>query len=116
MLSSEYLYRFYRALEEGGCENHGLLIMRGDETVYEHYVYPYSAEMPHTLFSVTKSLISTAVGFAIDEGLFHLNSGISEFFPEFEIPDSPEWNRITVRALLTMNSNRGWRTTISICS
>lgn len=106
MLSSEYLYKFYRALEEGGCENHSLLVMRGDEIEYEHYIYPYSADQPHTLFSVTKSLISTAVGFAVDEGLFRLDSKISEFFPEFEIPATPEWDRITVRALLTMHSNK----------
>ena len=106
MLSSEYLYKFYRALEDGGCENHSLLIMRGNEIEYEHYIYPYSAEMPHTLFSVTKSLISTAVGFAIEEGLFDLDSKVSEFFPEFKIPNTPAWERITVKALLTMHSNK----------
>ena len=106
MLSSEYIYKFYRALDEGGCENHSLLIMRGDEIEFEHYVYPYSADMPHTMFSLTKSIVSLAVGYAIDEGLISLETKLDEFFPDFFIPDKPKWNRITVRALLTMNSNK----------
>ena len=71
--SSKYILEFYKGLEKHGIENHGLLIMKGEETVFEEYKYPYSADMPHTLFSVTKSIVATAVGFAIDEGLFTLN-------------------------------------------
>lgn len=69
-LSSEWIYKFYKELENHGIENHGLLIMKDGETVFEEYAYPYSGDMPHTLFSVTKSIVATAAGFAVDEGLF----------------------------------------------
>ncbi len=105
-LSSKVLYEFYKELEKYDIENHGLLIMQGHEAVYEEYAYPYSADMPHTLFSVTKSLVSTAVGFAIYEGLFSLDSKILPFFSEYKHPDSAEWDNLTVRSLLTMNSNK----------
>ena len=107
-ISSEWIYNFYRELDENGYENHALLIERGGETVFEHYLYPYSADMPHTLFSVTKSLVSTAVGFAISEGMFSLDSKILPFFPEFRRCKSDEWDNLTVRSLLTMNSNKAF--------
>lgn len=105
-LSSKVLYEFYKELEKYDIENHGLLIMQGDNIIFEEYMYPYSADMPHTLFSITKSLVSTAVGFAVDEGLFSLDSKILPYFAEYKHPESDEWDNMTVRSLLTMNSNK----------
>lgn len=105
-LSSKYILEFYKGLESCGIENHGLLIMKGESTVFEEYQYPYSADMPHTLFSVTKSIVATAVGFAIDEGLFTLDTKIIDVFPEYEACKSDEWENLTVRSVLTMNSNK----------
>ncbi len=107
-LSSEWIYKFYQELEKKGIENHGLLIMQGHDIVFEEYMYPYSADMPHTLFSVTKSLVSTATGFAIDEGLFSLDSKILPFFPEYKPCKSDEWDNVTIRSLLTMTSNKNF--------
>lgn len=105
-LSTEWIYNFYKELEKNGIENHGLLIMKDGETVFEEYAYPYSADMPHTLFSVTKSIVSTAAGFAIEEGLFSLDSQILPFFSEYKHCESDEWENLTVRSLLTMQSNK----------
>lgn len=105
-LSSEWIYKFYKELEKNGIENHGLLIMKDGETVFEAYAYPYSADMPHTMFSLTKSIVSTAAGFAISEGLFSLDSKILPFFPEYEHCESDEWENLTVRSVLTMQSNK----------
>ena len=105
-LSSEWIYKFYKELEKYGIENHGLLIMQGGETVFEEYAYPYCADMPHTLFSVTKSVVSTAAGFAIDEGLFSLDSKILSLFPEYEACKGDEWEKLTVHSVLTMQSNK----------
>lgn len=105
-LSSEWIYKFYKELEANGVENHALLIMQNGEILFEEYAYPYSAEMPHTMFSVTKSIVSTAAGFAIDEGLFSLDSEILPFFSEYERCESEEWKNLTVRSVLTMQSNK----------
>ena len=105
-LSSEWILKYYQELEKCGVENHGLLIMQNGEIVYEEYNYPYSADMPHTLFSVTKSVVSTAVGFAINEGLFSLDDKIIDLFPEYEACKSDEWENLTVRSVLTMSSNK----------
>ena len=73
-ISSKRILDYYKELEKIGIENHALIIEQGGEILFEEYAYPYSADMPHTLFSVTKSIVSTAAGFAIDEGLFSLDS------------------------------------------
>lgn len=105
-LSSEFILKYYKELENCGVENHGLLIMQNGETIFEEYAYPYSADMPHTLFSVTKSVVSTAAGFAIQEGLFSLDDKIIDLFPEYEACKSDEWENLTVRSVLTMSSNK----------
>lgn len=105
-LSSEWIYKYYKELENCGVENHGLIIMQNGETIFEEYAYPYSADMPHTLFSVTKSVVATAVGFAISEGLCSLDDKIIDLFPEYEACQSDEWQNLTVRSVLTMSSNK----------
>ena len=105
-LSSEWIYKYYKGLEEHNIENHSLIIMQNGETVFEEYAEPYSKDMPHTLFSVTKSIVSTAAGFAIDEGLFTLDSKIIDFFPEYTPCESDQWEKLTVRSVLTMQSNK----------
>lgn len=105
-LSSKVIYDFYKDLEKHNVENHGLIMMKDGETVFENYVYPYSADMPHTLFSVTKSIVSTAAGFAIDEGLLSLNDKIRDIFGEYPRDRSDEWERLTLRHVLTMQSNK----------
>ncbi len=104
--SSKRLYEFYQGLDKHKIENHGLLIMRDGEIIFEEYPYPYSAEMPHTMYSETKSIVSTAAGFAIDEGLFSLDSKILPFFPEYKHCESDEWENLTVRSVITMQSNK----------
>lgn len=105
-LSSKRIYDFYKELEKYGIENHGLLIEQGGEILFEEYAYPYSCDMPHTLFSVTKSIVATAAGFAIDEGLFSLNTKILPLFPEYKHCESAEWDNVTVRSVLTMQSKK----------
>lgn len=105
-VSSKRILEFYKELEKHNVENHSLIMMQNGEIVFENYVYPYSADMPHTLFSVTKSIVSTAAGFAIDEGLLSLNDKISDIFGEYPRDRSEEWERLTLRHVLTMQSNK----------
>lgn len=105
-LSSKYIYEFYKGLEEKGVENHGLMLVKDGETVFEEYFSPYSQDMPHTLFSVTKSIVSTAAGFAISEGLISLDTKLSELFSEYEMCKGDGWSELTLRSVLTMQSNK----------
>ena len=105
-VNSDAIYAFLKEVEDGGAENHGLVVIRHGKIAFEGYRYPYSAETPHTMFSVTKSLVSTAIGFAIDEGLLTLETKIEPYFSEYFHIKSKRWDKITVESLLTMRSGK----------
>ena len=104
---SEAVYAFLKEVDDK-AENHGLLIIRNGKIAFEGYRYPYSADIPHTMFSVTKSLVSTAVGFAVSEGLLTLEEKIEPHFSEYFHVKSKRWNAVTVEALLTMRSGKAF--------
>lgn len=105
-ISAKPILDYYRRLDERDIESHGLIILRNGEVAFEHYVEPYSADIPHSMFSLTKSVVSTAAAFAVEEGLFTLDDKVIDIFPEYEACKSDEWNNLTVRSLLTMQSNK----------
>ena len=58
-------------------------MVRHDKVFAQGFWKPYAADIPHVLYSMSKSVTSTAVGFAIDEGLLNLDDKVSDFFPEY---------------------------------
>ena len=98
---SEYL----QAVKDCSEDLHSIMVVQHGKVLAEHFFVPDTA---HILNSVSKTFTSTAVGFAISEGLLHLEDKIVDLFPE-SVPEgaSDTLARITVRHLLTMNSGHG---------
>jgi CubicO group peptidase (beta-lactamase class C family) len=73
--------------------------------VTEGWWAPYDAESPHSLYSLSKSFTSTAVGLAIAEGKLSLDDEVLKFFPE-ESPSEPSSNLKSMRVsdLLRMST------------
>ena len=66
---------------------------------------PYLADVPHMLYSMSKSITGTAVGFAIGEGLLFLDERIIDIFKDdISAAQAFRLRHITVRHLLTMSS------------
>lgn len=84
---------------------HSVMLLRHGAVVAEAWWTPYSADRPHSLFSISKSFTSTAVGFAITEGLLSLESRVVDLLPE-DVPAeiSPHLAAMRVRDLLTMTT------------
>jgi CubicO group peptidase (beta-lactamase class C family) len=86
---------------------HGVLVARHGKLVVEEYFYGFAADTWHDMRSASKTLASTLVGLAVQEGRI---SGALElalpFFSEYRQYEN--WDerkaRITVRDLLTMSS------------
>lgn len=106
-VSSAAIADYIRDVEESEIELHSLMILRHGKVAYETWRKPYSADLPHTMYSVSKSIISTAIGFAISEGLLTLETKLLDIFPEYrkKTPDEDD-EKITVRALLTMTAGK----------
>ncbi|MFZ4506460.1 MAG: serine hydrolase domain-containing protein [Fimbriimonas sp.] len=87
-----------------GLGIHSLLLLRGGSVIVEANWAPYSADVPHVLHSLSKSFTSTAVSFAIAEGLLTLDDTVVGFFPD-RLPEVVSENlaAMRVRDLLTMS-------------
>ncbi len=105
-LSAAAILRYLKRFDEIGGENHGMIVIKDGKKVFERYCYPYTSDMPHTMFSVTKCLVSTAVGFAIDEKRLRLDDKILPYFKDYPHKESKEWDEMTVEKLLLMRSNK----------
>jgi CubicO group peptidase (beta-lactamase class C family) len=86
-------------------ETHGLMLLRHGVVVAEGWWAPYGPDRPHLLYSLSKSFTSTALGFAVAEGLVGLDDTVLSHFPELDadITDARA-RRILVRHVAAMAS------------
>lgn len=70
---------------------------------FEKY-YSSSADRSRNVFSVTKSIMSTLVGIAIDEGRLGLDDRLSKLLPDHASTMKPAVARVTLRQILTMTA------------
>jgi CubicO group peptidase (beta-lactamase class C family) len=87
------------------------LVVHHDRLVDERYFDGADRQARQTSFSVAKSMVSTLVGIAIDEGLVgSVEDPVTRYLPELAARD-PRFGRVTLRDLLTMSSGlRYWET------
>lgn len=94
------------AYAEKGLDIHGFVLLRHGKIFSEGWVAPYGPELRHMLFSLTKSFTSTAVGFAVQEGLLSVEDRVIGFFPE-RLPCEPCENMRTMRVKHLLNMCTG---------
>lgn len=103
-LSSAVLEKTLRHLD-GVQYINGIVMRRHGRCFLEAYWKPYNGELPHMLWSLSKSFTSCAVGIAQGEGFLYLDDHLVSFFPEYaaEVRDE-KMKQATLRDLLTMRS------------
>jgi len=105
---------------------HGVVVARGGKLVFERYFrgdeqipgrlyghrvenITFDADTLHNLKSASKSVMSLALGIAIDRGLIRsVNEPIFNFFPELSDLRSPDRDRIQLVHALTMSMGLQW--------
>lgn len=104
-ISSKGVERFIGAVRDQRLELHSFMLLRRGHVVAEGWWDPYRPELPHMLFSLSKSFTSTAIGLLAEEGRIALTDRVIGFFPEYapEAP-SPNLEAMTVRDLLVMGT------------
>jgi CubicO group peptidase (beta-lactamase class C family) len=104
-ISSAAVGRLVDALETQLRDIHSLMLVRHGHVIAEGWWAPYAADLPHSLFSVSKSFTSAAVGLAIDEGRLTLDDLVVDLLPD-SVPAtvSDTLGRLSVRHLLTMTT------------
>lgn len=106
-VSAKVVNDFFKNAQEKNLEYHSFMVIRNGKVAVEWYNEPFDKDTTHSVYSVSKSFTSTAIGFAVSEGLISLDDKLLDFFPEFapKKPD-PRFDKLTVHNLLRMSSGK----------
>ena len=103
-INPKAVYDFIERAEKENLGINSFMLIKNQCVVAEGCHPPYDNDTTHILYSVSKSITATALGFAIDEGKVSLDDSISKFFPEYKIFGH---NRLVkVRHLVTMTAGK----------
>jgi CubicO group peptidase (beta-lactamase class C family) len=108
-VSSGAILGFLNAIAESKHEFHSAMMVRRGHVIAEGWWTPYRATANHMLYSLSKSFTSTAVGFAVTEGMLNVEDHVISFFPgdvPAEKKSDPHLRALKVKHLLTMSVGR----------
>jgi CubicO group peptidase (beta-lactamase class C family) len=106
-------------------EVHSMLIFKDNKLVFEEYfkghkykwdgsnhhgdLVTWDRSMSYCVHSVTKSITSTCIGIAIDNGFIRsVHQSIFDYLPEYQHLNTDGKEKITIEHLLTMTSGLQW--------
>ena len=79
----------------------GLVILRRGKKVFEHYANGMTADTPHILMSVTKSMLGLLAGVLAARGMLNVDRLVTDILPELK---ETAYRGATVRNLLDMRA------------
>ena len=126
LVDRDALCRMADRLTSSSANIHAVVVARGGKLVFERYFkgdeqvpgrfyghrienVTFDADTLHNMKSASKSVMSLALGIAVDRGLIRsVNEPIFDFFPELSDLRSPEKDRIQLVHVLTMSMGLKW--------
>ena len=108
-ISSAAILSFIEAADKNLDGIHSFMLVRHGHVVAEGWWAPYDAQSPHSLYSLSKSFTSTAVGMAIAEGKLSIDDEVLKFFPG-DAPASPSANLRNMRISDLLRMSTGHQT------
>lgn len=114
-IPSSAILGFVDAVEQDPGNIHSFMLLRHGNVVSQGWWDPYESDRQHMLYSLSKSFTSTAVGFAVAEGLLTVDDLVVDYFPD-ELPSDISDNlaAMCVRDLLTMTTGHAEDTLIHV--
>ncbi len=104
-INSSKLAEALLTMREKSINIHSLMIIRNGNVVADAYFYPYDGKTVHDQASVTKSVMTTLIAIAADQGKLQLDQPMVSYFPGRTIASRDVLKeRITVRHLASMSS------------
>ncbi len=105
-IRSSQVKRFYDFLDACNLSTHSVIMSRGGKIFSECYYEPFGKDFLHRMYSVSKTFVSIAVGFCIQDGLLSLDDTMDKFFPDHIEKDGAIIHTTTVRELLSMQTDQ----------
>jgi CubicO group peptidase (beta-lactamase class C family) len=105
-IPSEAVKRFLHRLEANQIPMHSVLLLHKDKLFLQSYYAPYTSDMLHRMFSISKSLTALAIALLAEDGLIHsLDDPICDYFPEYVTEHTHPWIlAMTIREMLSMRT------------
>ncbi len=103
--SSQQLAQGLQYIQKNGIGVDSLLIVHNGYVVLDAHFAPYDGTFPHNLASVTKSVMTTLIGIAAEQGKLDLDKPMVSYFPSRSIANlDGRKSRLTVRHLASMRN------------
>ena len=107
-VDSSVVRQFLEECQEKGYNFKNFIIGRFGKVAVSCTKKPFVRDLPHTSFSFAKSITAIAVGFAINEGLLHLDTTMGEIFEDvLSEKQLKNVKDISIEHLLTMTAGKG---------
>jgi CubicO group peptidase (beta-lactamase class C family) len=104
-INTDELNKLDNIIKEDYSNINGIVMIKNGYKIYEKYYNDYTKEDTHHIASVTKSILSSLIGIAIDKKYIKdTDQKIIDFFPEYKIKNREQKNKITIKHLLTMTA------------
>ena len=103
-IESKGILDFIHDVKKHGIEQHSLMVIRHGKCCAKGWWKPYGPQYLHPVYSFSKSLTATAIGFAEQEGILSLDEKLVDIFSD-QLPEqiSDNLKEVTLEHLLTMS-------------
>lgn len=106
-ISSKIIKEMLDEMEREDCELHSIMILRHGKVAFESWQAPLTENDPHMVYSVSKSFLATAYGFALDEGYLTKETKFLDIFPDYKPKRTDKYlEKLTIAHLVSMTSGK----------
>lgn len=105
-----FVQNMVKEYEKKGLRIHSFILVRDEQVYAEGYYAPYAPGSFQTVYSLSKSFTSTAMGIAQDEGILSLDEKVIDIFADellqAGVEPGKELQALTLRHLLRMSTGQ----------
>ena len=105
-IDSSVIAKMAEEMSYRGINIHSLMILRNNTVACEAWSSPLSPEMTHMVYSISKSFLATAYGFALAEGKITRETRLVDVFPELFKEKDKLLEKLTIHQLLCMTAGK----------
>ena len=91
-VASEKILEMLEVFQKKNYAMHSIIMSHKGKVFFEEYWEPYHHESLHRIYSASKSFVSLAVGFLVDEGRICLEDPVLKYFSQYR-EQAPEYLR-----------------------
>lgn len=100
------LNNLFEDFKSNNVRLHSFMLLKNGAVAFESYSAPFCENDIHSVYSISKSVLSIAVSFALKEGLFFLDTRFVDVFKKYENTRDRYLKKLTVYDLLSMRSGK----------